>query len=233
MTDKVWGGWSVQAVTKKQAARFVVEKHYSRRESMFFAAWGLVDPNGWVQGVVVYAIPSAPINRHAFRDRDFKLLELSRLVVQVPQRNAASYLLARTFPSLPQPCALISYADSQWGHCGIVYQATNWLYTGATLSHDHLYLVDGQRVHPQYLRGRGITSPKQWARENGIETVAPSPKHRYFQFVGNRREVRDMKAKLAYPGVSPYPKAPATRYDDGAPVVLHIDDVNADTWGLV
>jgi len=42
MTDKAWSGWSVQPVTKKQAARFVVEKHYSRRESMFFAAWGLV-----------------------------------------------------------------------------------------------------------------------------------------------------------------------------------------------
>jgi hypothetical protein len=116
---------------------------------------------------------------------------------------------------LESPCAVVSYADSEWGHAGIIYQATNWTYTGPVVSHDHLYLVDGIRTHPMTLRDRGITDPKRWARDNDIKTVKPSPKHRYFFAVGDKRQRRSIMAKLAYPVVCEYPKANAVRYDDG------------------
>ena len=176
-----------------------------------------------VTGVVVYGQPSPPISRSAFRDRDFRLFELARLVVQSTSRNAASFLIGRSLQMLePKPCAVVSYADSEMGHCGIVYQATNWTYTGATVSHDHMYLIDGKRVHPMTLtRQWGITNPKEWAKANGVQTVKPSPKHRYFQFVGNKRQVKEMRAKLNYPVTAAYPKAPKTRYDDGPR--LHVE----------
>lgn len=171
--------------------------------------------DGNIEGVVVYGQPSPPIQRHAFRDRDFRLYELARLVVQTDARNAASFLVGRSLKMLPPPCAVVSYADSEWGHAGIIYQATNWAYTGPVVSHDHLYLVDGVRTHPMTLRDRGITDPKRWARENGIETVRPHPKHRYFTSVGDRRQRREIMAKINYPIITEYPKAPASRYDDG------------------
>lgn len=204
----------VEPVTKDVADAFVSAKHYSRRPSIFWAAFGLII-DGKVEGVVVYGQPSPPIQRHAFRDRDFRLYELSRLVVQTDAKNAASFLVGRSLQMLPAPCAVVSYADTEWGHSGIIYQATNWTYTGPVVSHDHLYLVDGVRTHPMTLRDRGITDNKKWAKENGIQTVKPSPKHRYFFAVGDKRQRKSIMARLAYPVVNQYPKSEASRYDDG------------------
>jgi hypothetical protein len=201
-------------VDKTAAEAFVKVKHYSRRGSIFWAAFGL-EENGLLEGVVVYGQPSPPIQRHAFKDRDFRLFELARLVVQTKTPNAASYLVGQSLRRLPAPCAVVSYADEAWGHAGVVYQATNWLYTGATVSHDHLYLVGGEKLHPMTLRDRGITNPKQWAAENGVQTVKPAKKHRYFYLVGSKKERREMRQKLTYPVLAAYPKRDATRYDDG------------------
>jgi hypothetical protein len=201
--------------TKAIADAFVSVKHYSRRPSVFWEAFGLVE-DGMVVGVVVYGQPSPPIQRHAFRDRDFRLYELTRLVVQTKTKNAASLLVGRSLQMLSErPSAVISYADTEHGHAGIVYQATNWIYTGSTVSHDKAYIVDGKRVHPMTLRDRGITDPARWAKEHGIETVPPMEKHRYFYFVGNKRQRREMETKLVYPVVPRYPKCNQQRYDDG------------------
>jgi len=226
-------GFSVIPVTKKQADALVSRRHYSRRPSVFWEAFGL-ERAGRIEGVVVFGQPSPPILRHAFVDRDFRLYELSRLVVQTPQKNAASFLVGSALKMLShRPCAVVSYADTEMGHAGIVYQATNWIYTGATLSHDHCYLVDGIRTHPMTLRDRGITDPKRWAAENGIETVPPMEKHRYFFLVGTQKQRRVMLKKLRYPVVAQYPKLPRSRYDDGEYVSLYADDTTAEISALI
>lgn len=205
----------VEYIEKDVADKFVREKHYSRRPSVFWRGYGLIIDDK-IEGVCVYGMPSPAVNLHAFRDRDFRLYELTRLVIQTKQKNAASFLVGRSLQMLEKHCAIVSYADTEWAHCGIIYQATNWLYTGATVSHDHAYMVDGKRVHPMTLRDRGVTNPKEWAKANGVETVAPMEKHRYFFLKGDRSQKREMLAKLAYPVVPEYPKCDQSRYDDGA-----------------
>ena len=210
---------NVERITKQEAEVFVLNKHYSRRASIFWDAFGLID-DGMIVGVAVYGQPSPPIQRHAFKGRDFKLFELCRVVVQSTNKNAASLLVGRSLAMLERPSAVVSYADSEYGHCGIIYQATNWLYTGATVSHDNLYIVDGKRTHPMTLRDKGITDPMRWAKESGIESVKPSPKHRYFFLNGSKTEKRKMLASLSYPVISAYPKCIASRYDDGPQILL-------------
>lgn len=209
----------VVQLPKAQCDELVRTRHYSRSPSIFWRGFGLVI-DGWVEGCVVYGQPSPPIQKHAFKDRDFRLYELSRLVIQTEERNAASFLIGRSLRMMETPCAVISYADSAHGHAGIVYQATNWIYTGATVSHDVLYLVDGKPTHPMTLRDRGITAPMDWAKVNGIQTVKPKPKHRYFQFCGNRKQIQRMRASLVYAEVKPYPKIPKTTYENGERVVM-------------
>lgn len=213
--------WRVVALTKKQCEDFVVNKHYSRRASTFWAGYGLVI-NNKVEGVVVYGQPSPAIQLHAFKQRNFRLYELTRLVIQTDEKNAASFLIGNSLKLLEKPSAVVSYADSEYGHAGIVYQATNWLYTGSTVSHDHAYIIDGKRTHPITLRDRGITDPKRWAKENGIETVRPMRKHRYFYFNGSRSEKASMLKKLAYKVVSQYPKMDRGSYDDGPRIEMKV-----------
>jgi hypothetical protein len=217
---------TVIPLSKKMCEEWVKTKHYSHRASIFWAGFGL-EIDGMIEGVCVYGQPSPPIQKHAFADRDFQLFELARLVVQTDRKNAASFLVGNSLQMLSAPCAVISYADSEQGHSGIIYQATNWIYTGATKSHDKMYLVDGVRTHPMTLRDRGITDPTRWARENGVPMVHPMEKHRYFQFVGNRRQRRDMLLKLKYPVVPSYPKSPHSRYDDGDTILMPSPNVLA------
>lgn len=102
-----------------------------------------------------------------------------------------------------------------------MYQATNWLYTGAVKAHDTLYLVDGVPTHPMTLRDKfGVLDPTRWAKDNGIVRVPAQPKHRYFQFVGTHRDKVRMRATLAYPEVRPYPKAEKTMYDEGESIAI-------------
>jgi len=217
---------SVAPISSKAARCFIEKKHYSRRFPIFWAGFALV-VDGMVDGVVVYGQPSAPIQKHAFTGRDFRLYELSRLVIQTELRNAASILVGRSLNMLEKPSAVVSYADTAWGHSGIVYQATNWLYTGATKSHDHLYLVDGARVHPMTLRDKGVTDPKRWAKENGIATVPPAEKHRYFFLNGSKRERAAMRAQLRYPVISAYPKSDKTMYDEGDVIDMRYEEAAA------
>ena len=209
----------VVSLSKSQCEEWVKTKHYSRRASIFWAGFGL-EINGLIEGVCVYGQPSPAIQKHAFKDRDFQLFELARLVVQTSQKNAASFLVGNSLQMLKTPCAVVSYADTEHGHSGIIYQATNWAYTGATKSHDKAYIVDGKRVHPMTLRDQGVTDPARWAKENGIQSIPPMKKHRYFQFVGNKKEKLRMKAKLQYQIIPEYPKSPKSRYEDGPAIVM-------------
>lgn len=201
-------------ISKAICEEFVTKKHYSRRASIFWAGFGLIE-NGMITGVCVFGQPSPAIQKYAFQERDFKLYELSRLVVQSKSKNAASFLVSNALKQLEAPCAVVSYADTEYGHSGIIYQATNWMYTGNTVSHDHLYIVDGKRTHSMTLREKGITSPKAWAKENNIQTVKPFPKHRYFIFHGDKRQKKVMQSKLKYAIVDTYPKSEKTMYDSG------------------
>lgn len=206
---------TIVPITKQVAEHFVIAKHYSRRASIFWAAFAL-EEQGLITGVAVYGQPSPPIQKHAFKDRDFRLYELSRVVVQSKTKNASSFLVANSLKMLePKPCAVVSYADMEQNHCGIIYQATNWLYTGSTKSHDKSYIVDGKRVHPMTLRDQGITDPTRWAKENSIQMIKPMEKHRYFQFVGSKQQRRTMREKLNYAVLDTYPKCDQQRYDDG------------------
>jgi hypothetical protein len=176
--------------------------------------------------VVIYGQPSPAIQKFAFSERTvygkrFGILELNRLIVETPIKNAASFLIGNSLKLLPKPCAVVSYADTAMGHCGRVYQATNWLYTGSTISHDKLYALPehlakfkGEIVHSLTIQDRFNTnSPTKFAKENGIELITPQPKHRYFYFLGTAAEKRKLRGFLKYPPVLEYPKSTPTRYD--------------------
>jgi len=86
-------------IAKSIADRFVTEKHYSRRASIFWAGFGL-EEDGMIVGVAVYGQPSPPIQRHAFKDRDFRLFELARVAVQTKTKKPESIHIGRNLQML-------------------------------------------------------------------------------------------------------------------------------------
>jgi Ni,Fe-hydrogenase III small subunit len=134
------------------------------------------------------------------------VLELNRLVLVNNKPNEASRLVAASFKLLPTPRIIVSFADTAQNHQGIVYQATNFIYTGLSakfrdprvkgLEHQH---------HATY--GHGLSNQQiieKYGAEN-VYFVERSRKHRYITFVGNRTEKKMMRSALLYKQL-PYPK---------------------------
>ena len=203
-------------IDKSVADRFVSTKHYSRNPSIFNRGYGLVEDD-LIVGVVVYGQPSLPISKYAFEDRDFPIYELNRLVVQTKTKNAASFLVSNSLKMIdPKPCAVVSYADTEQGHCGIIYQATNWHYTGSSKVNDKYYMIDGELVHPRTFYSWDEDKRRYLLEHKNVKRdVEKPPKHRYFYFVGNKYQKRAMREKLKYPILDEYPKCDKVMYDDG------------------
>lgn len=97
---------------------------------------------------------------------------------------------------------LLSYADPAAGHVGIIYQASNWLYTGLSDAQPLMDLGDGV---PRHLRSIGSafgTHSAEYLRRQGLRVrmVSQAAKHRYIYFVDPV-----WRERLRVP-VLPYPK---------------------------
>ena len=210
----------VRPCSRNEAAPLILGVHYAHRWSTTKHLYALVE-NDKVAGVVSYGPPSSPqVARSAFRGDKTLVLELNRLVITTPTKNAASMLVGLSLRKLPKPWVCVSYADGGRGHKGYVYQATNFKYAGCMKPHDAEYLVEGKRVHPRTLAARGITNPVEWAAQNGIQRVPIEPKHRYICWRG----VNDSDILWKF---LPYPKGASERYD--APNAIRADSQRKET----
>jgi len=202
-----------------EAEPWLIEKHYAKRVPIIKYAFGLYE-NDILIGVVTYGPTPTPMVQKFMLGKGWEnnILELNRLCVNSENKNACSFLVGKSLAMLPKPMAIVSYADGGQGHVGYIYQATNFLYTGAVTAHDDEYCINGKKTHPRTLTARGISSPKEWARENGIEIIKAKPKHRYVYFCGNKSQKNQMKNLLTYKIYEKYPKGESKRYDDGGEV---------------
>jgi hypothetical protein len=101
---------------------------------------------------------------------------------------------------------VVSYAEIQAGHIGIVYQATNWIYTGMSDRHVE-WLLDGKTAkHSRHLFDEhgGVNGAKAFFGERLIKGERPR-KHRYVFLRGVKKRRKELLSKLRYEP-KPYPK---------------------------
>lgn len=92
---------------------------------------------------------------------------------------------------------VVSFADTEQGHHGGIYQATNWVYDGLTLSADE-YIYNGKRWHGRAFR-KSHGSHLNYI-DKGLKVVKGAQKHRYLMPLD--KEMKDCIMKLS----KPYPK---------------------------
>jgi len=205
----------VEPISAKRAAEVVSLYHYKGAlPAVVSFSFGLINQDGGLLGAVTFGPPASPqVARSVYSGSPRLVTELSRLVISgrvVNRKCLASRLVGGALRALPRPRLVVSYSDTAYGHEGVVYQATNFIYCGTTRSHDSLYLIPGEgEVHPRVLAHRGITSPKEWAKEMGFEEVRPSPKHRYVFLCGSRTQKRHLRAGLLWEPVKRKTLAPS------------------------
>jgi len=187
----------IKRIEYSECKIWLLKKHYAHRIPSISFAYGLFIDN-LLEGIVCYGSPASQSLCKGVCGEKYRkdVLELNRLVLNsTAPKNSASMLVSRTLKMLPRDSIIVSYADTMMGHLGIIYQATNFLYTGATKPRTDI--DSGEGKHSRHYEKGGDYSKRKFR----------SSKHRYI-FFRNKKAKRDLK----YP-ILPYPKGISDRYD--------------------
>jgi len=205
--------FKVLPIKKHETHQWFLKKHYAKRIPQIIHCFGLYNSKNVLSGVISYAQPSSrTLMTGAFSGKYIdSFLELNRLVINenLP-KNTASFFIAKTFNLLPKPCPLVSYSDINQGHNGYIYQATNWTYTGITAKHIEWRIKNSNLANQTVTKLFEINKIKN--DNQNFYKVERSRKHRYFQFLGTKKQKQEMKSNLSY-DILPYPKGQNKRYD--------------------
>ena len=101
---------------------------------------------------------------------------------------------------------IVSYAELQQGHLGIVYQASNWIYTGLSAKRHEWRLKGLEARHTRSIFDKygGINASKKIFGDRMYARQRPR-KHRYVFFNCHKKRRNELLAKLRYKE-QPYPK---------------------------
>jgi hypothetical protein len=193
--------YTVKSIDNFQCKEWLLYKHYLKRVPSISYAFGIFDDK-ILLGVITFGMPPSPPLCIGVCGEDYKdyVLELNRLVINEGlEKNILSYFIGESLRMLPKPLIIVSYAEKDFGHNGYIYQATNFIYTG--LSEKRTDVVSD-------LHGRHAWEMK---KEDRVY-IDRARKHRYVYFVGNKKQVAEMKKQLRYK-IEKYPKGDNKRYD--------------------
>jgi len=183
----------VQQIEYKDTKHLILNVHYARRMPSISFAYGLFENKKFV-GLVSYGTPASPSLCKGIMGEEYKaeVLELNRLVLVNNKKNEASYLVSQSLKLLPKPRCIVSYADTQQGHAGCIYQASNFFFTGTTKARTDMAGKDGK--HSRHHLG------------DRTNRIYRSAKHRYVTFIGNKKQKKKYFKLLKYPILTTYPK---------------------------
>jgi len=194
--------YEVTSIKYHDCKEWLLYKHYAKRLCSISFAFGLYDGLQLV-GVCTFGKPasSSLCTGVCGVENSEYVYELNRLCVNdgLP-KNTLSYFVSRCLKSLP-PLIIVSYADTQQQHHGYIYQATNWIYTGATKERTDIGSEDGSHSR-HYSKNLDYTKNR----------TKRSSKHRYIYFTGSKTQRKKWKKKLNYK-ILEYPKGLNGRYD--------------------
>ena len=192
--------YSVKPIDSDQTYDWLLHKHYAKRIPSISYAFGLFELD-ILKGVLTIGKPASPSLCDGICGKEFSkfVYELNRLCVDDNlEKNVLSFFVSNSLKTIKEDLILVSYADSLWNHNGYIYQATNWIYTGATKERTDIGHEDG--THSRHYDKNIDYSIRKFR----------SSKHRYVYFLGKSKKI--FRHNLKYK-IEPYPKGENQKYD--------------------
>ncbi len=192
----------IKPIKYEQTLDWLLNKHYAHRIPMITWAFGLFIENE-LRGICTFGKPASMSLCDGVCGKEYRLkvYELNRLVIDdgLP-KNILSYFVSRCLKELKEEdLIIVSYADEGMNHCGFIYQATNWLYTGKNKIRTDKYM-------PGNRHARHYTD--EFSNLRKVRTV----KHRYIYFTGKSKKLYLNALKYK---IQEYPKLDPIRYKFG------------------
>jgi hypothetical protein len=183
-----------------QAAKYACENwHYSKSipcgKSVKIGVW---EDKKFI-GVVIFSCGASPFLLKKYGLNQQEGCELSRVALKEHKTpvtriiKIAISLLLKKEPSLK---IIISFADAEQDHLGIIYQAGNWVYTGF-VEGTRKFLLNGKWIHGRSMGGR--------YKIEGLSKILETKKRclsKYRYCLPLTEEVK----KIVYKMKLPYPK---------------------------
>lgn len=193
---------SVIQIDYETAVNFLLPKHYSGRTPSISIAFGWYFDNE-LKAVCTFGKPASPtlckgVCGEKYSDSVYELNRLCRvenLNAQLSEFVAKCLKLLRS-----KNWIVVSYSDTGMNHHGYIYQACNFIYTGATKRRTDKYAGEGK--HSRHYDKN--------AKE--IYRQVRTSKHRYIYFcTKNKNLKKEWMNNLRYP-VCEYPKGDNENY---------------------
>lgn len=144
----------VLPVESHACKQWILRKHYAKRIPQIVFSFGLLRQRELIGIITFGRPPSLPLSESICgKEHKFEVYEFNRLCIDLPieeRKNVATWFCSRTIKLLPNGLILVSYADTNQGHIGYVYQALNWLYTGLGSANTEYILKDGTKKHSRW-----------------------------------------------------------------------------------
>lgn len=156
------------------------------------------DADEWC-GVILFGGGANNNLPRSFGKNAGEVLELVRVALNGKQEHtskAVAMALKQLHKDDPLVQIVVSYADHRQKHIGTIYQATNWIYLGKTITSDTQYFYKGKWTHE-----RSINAQKN--RDELKRTLPKRQNSNKFKYVYVfERKLRKQYLKLS----QPYPK---------------------------
>ena len=160
----------VKLVERKQIRDFIETYHYSQNINGTIADYCFAlydkDTNEMV-GAMFYGRMAMANQYRKYGERD-EVTELRRLVlIDDTPKNTESFFIGYTLRWLSKNTnikTVVSYADPNYGHSGIVYKATNFTHVGMT-SPGRVIMYKGKKYHDKTIRTKYKGELKPFAKE--------------------------------------------------------------------
>lgn len=186
-----------------EAINFLLNKHYSGRKPQIKYAFGAFN-NGILEAVCTYVVPASRSLCIGVMGKEFyaSVIELNRLCRTDEYPEQISRFVSWTLQQLKKYNLLIvSYADTAMNHTGAIYQACNFVYTGATKKRTDKYT-------------EGNKHSRHYDNNNNHLRKVRSSKHRYIYFACNKKTKKKFMENLKYK-IQSYPKGEKIDYELG------------------
>ncbi len=197
--------YTIHQIDYHTAMEIIIREHYLHRKAPCSIAFGLFFGEK-LKGVICYGTPSsAPLRSGiAGPENACNVIELTRLWIcdSVP-RNGESYLIGHTVKRAGKEI-VVSFAEIQQGHLGIVYQATNWIYTGLSAKRTN-WTIEGIDRHCQTLADKYTAAEIRDKYGDKFSLQERPRKHRYVFLNAKGRRRVELLTALRYKQ-HPYPK---------------------------
>ena len=191
-------------VPHRIAQDIVVKNHYLHRKAPCSFSWGLYKGSKIV-GVIMYGTPSSSTLRRGIAGDDEKnnVIELTRLWIDDSiGKNAESFLIGNTIKKVNKEI-VVSYAEIEQTHRGVIYQATSFFYTGLSAKRTN-WVIEGINKHCQTIADKHTSKELTEIYGPKFKRVPRPRKHRYVFINAKKKRRKELIKKLKY-DIKPYP----------------------------